>query len=83
MIVFNTKTRDAKICQLYESRKFTTEQIADEYGIKPRTVQKIVERAGIIRSHAEAQRVASKLRRYHRIPTHLKKQRQSLSVQSR
>lgn len=63
---------EASICQLYMSRKFTTEHIAKTYGISSRSVQRIVKRSGVIRSQADANRVAAPLKHYHRVPAHLK-----------
>lgn len=54
--------RNLQICQAYASRKYRTEQIAKRFNMTPRAVQLIVKAAGIVRTQAEGNRVATPLK---------------------
>lgn len=58
---------EGAIVQAYKSEKFLTKQIADTYGITPRSVQRIAKKWGQIRSQAEGNRVAAPLSVRHRV----------------
>lgn len=59
--------RDGEIVRLYASRKFTTMQIANRYGLTRQHVLRICRRAGVTRTQAEGNRVATPLKPKHRI----------------
>lgn len=81
MIWTDTELRNGEICNLYVSGKYKVEDIAKRYGLTPRSVQRIMKKMGVVRTHAEAQKVAAPLKNYYRMPEHLKatrKKRKSL-----
>lgn len=59
--------RNQRITRAYQSCEFTTEYIAERYGITPRRVQQIAKQYGIVRTRAEGNRVATPLKRQRRI----------------
>lgn len=59
--------RNHKIANAYQSAEFTTEYIAQKFGITPRRVQQIAKDFGIVRTRAEGNRVATPLKRSRRI----------------
>jgi hypothetical protein len=59
--------RDHEIARLYETGQFMTEHIARTFGISPRRVQQIAKQRGVLRTQAEANRVATPLKRKKRI----------------
>lgn len=73
------------ISSLYASGKYTTESLAKTYDITARTVQRIAKKHNVIRTQAEANRIAVPLKAYHRmrVPEHLKKQRKQISQKLR
>ena len=73
------------IVGLYVSATITTESIATQYNVTPRTIQRIVKRHGVVRTIAEANRVASPLKDYSNLrkPDHLKAGRTKLSCKLR
>lgn len=71
------------VLALYKSGKFTTEQIARNYNLSPRQVQRIAKNAGIIRTLAESNKLIAPLKRYHTIPLELRVQRKQLSLKLR
>lgn len=77
--------RNKGIVALYTSGNYTTQQIADNYHITPKSVQRVVKLAGVIRTQAEANRVAAPLKNYsaHRIPPELRAKRKHLSHKKR
>ena len=62
-----SKERNDQICELYASEHYTTEAIAKAFGISRRRVQQLAKAAGIIRTRAEGNRVATPLKSKHRI----------------
>lgn len=60
-------TRDHEIARLYESGKYLTEHIARTFGMSRRRVQQIAKKHGVVRDNAEANRVATPLKRKRRI----------------
>lgn len=67
------------VAKLYASGSFTTEQLAKQYNISVRQVQRIAKKKGVIRTQAEANRVAAPLKRYHTIPIEMRVKRKQLS----
>lgn len=65
--------------QLYKSGQYTTEYIAKLYNISTRQVQRIARIEGVIRTQAEANRVAAPLKHYHKVPNELKIKRKHLT----
>jgi len=63
----NPTVRNQKIVAAYESGHFTTERIAEAFGLKRRRVLQIVKAAGVVRTRAEGNRVAAPLKRKHRL----------------
>jgi DNA-binding transcriptional regulator LsrR (DeoR family) len=66
-ISMDKKQRNRVICQLYQSGKYTTAQLARSYGLTSRTVQRIAKAAGVVRTIGESNRVAAKLKPKHRV----------------
>jgi len=79
----NTADRHAGIVALYRSGKYTTEQIAANYHVTPRQVQRIATHYGIIRSQADANRVAAPLKHYHTVPIEFRVKRKGLTAKKR
>lgn len=77
------KDKHQGILALYVSAKYTTEQIAKNYNLSVREVQRIAKKAGVIRSQAEANRVAAPLKHYHTIPAELRVKRKGLTLKVR
>lgn len=77
--------RNKGIVALYISGNYTTQQIANNYHITPKSVQRVVKLAGVIRTQAEANKVAAPLKDYsrHRIPPELRVKRKQLSLKKR
>jgi len=73
----------ASIARLYASGDFTVEYIAKTYGLSLRQIQRIATKFGVIRTQAEANRVAAPLKHYHHIPAELKVKRKQLSQKTR
>lgn len=71
------------VLALYKSAQYTTEQIAKNYSITTREVQRIAKKYGIIRTLAEANRVAAPLKHYHSVPLELRVKRKQISQKQR
>ena len=71
------------IVKMYQSGKWTTEYIASVYSMTPRSVQRIATKYGVIRSQADANRVAAPLKQYHHVPIELRVKRKSISKKLR
>jgi len=67
------------VVAMYKSGKFTTEFIAKTYNLSPRAIQRIAHKYGVIRTQAEANRIAAPLKNYHHVPEHLKVKRKHIS----
>jgi 5-methylcytosine-specific restriction endonuclease McrA len=59
--------RNEQICELYTSKRYTTQAIATAFSMSRRRVQQIVTAAGLIRTRAESNRVVAPLKPKHRI----------------
>lgn len=59
--------RDHEIARLYTSGQYLTEQIAHTFGLSRRRVQQIAQERGVLRTKADANRVATPLKRKRRI----------------
>jgi DNA-directed RNA polymerase specialized sigma subunit len=46
--------KEASVIALYKSGEFTTEQVAKNYDLTPRSVQRIAKKYGVVRTQAEA-----------------------------
>lgn len=71
------------VLALYKSGKYTTEKIAENYGLTVRQVQRIAKNNGIIRTQAEANRIAAPLKNYHTIPMELRVKRKQIGLKQR
>jgi 5-methylcytosine-specific restriction endonuclease McrA len=67
------------IVALYKSGKFTSEQIAINYNITPKTVQRVAKKYGAIRTLAESNKLMAKHKNYKHIPTEYKVRRKHLT----
>lgn len=78
-------TRDLHygVVQLYKSGSYTTEQIAKNYNLSPRQVQRIATKYGVIRTQAEANRVVAPLKNYKTVPLEFRVKRKQLSLKKR
>lgn len=69
--MYNTRKnypgRDAEIARLYVSGKYLTEHIAHTFHLTPRRVQQIAKAHGVVRNVADANRLATPLKRQTRI----------------
>lgn len=79
----DTEVRDKEICQLYASGKYTVFHLAKTYNLSPRSIQRIARAGGVIRTQAEANRVAAPLKNYYRLPEHLKARSRRKSLDNR
>lgn len=68
---------------LYKSGKYTTEQIANNYALSVRQVQRIAKKAGVIRTQAEANKIAAPLKKYRTVPLELRVKRKHLRQKQR
>lgn len=59
--------RNKKIAEAYSSGQYLTEHIARAFGLSRRRVQEIAREQGVVRTRAEANRVASPLKSKRRI----------------
>jgi 5-methylcytosine-specific restriction endonuclease McrA len=75
--------KHAGVLALYKTGKYTTERIAKNYDISVRQVQRIAGKAGVIRSQAEANRVAAPLKNYRTIPIEMRVKRKQLGNKQR
>ncbi len=75
----NVLDRQVGIVALYKSGKYTTEQIAKNYSISPRQVQRIATKYGIIRTQAEANKLIAPLKNYKTIPAEFKVKRKYIT----
>lgn len=71
------------VIQMYKSGRFTTEYIAKLYELSTRQVQRLCKEAGVIRTQAEANRVAAPLKNYHHVPIEFRVKRKHLSNKQR
>lgn len=73
-------TRNERIIGLYKA-KYSTYEIAHEFNLTSRQVQRIINHAGIMRSKSESFKIAIEKGRmtYHHTPEHLKKKRKRLT----
>lgn len=59
--------RNHEIARLYATGQYLTEHIARTFGISRRRVQQIAKDAGVMRTQADANRIATPLKRQRRI----------------
>jgi hypothetical protein len=71
------------IARLYASGQYTTEYLAKSYHVSSRSIQRIAKKHGVIRSQADANRVAAPLKHYRTIPIELRVKRKHLSLKKR
>jgi 5-methylcytosine-specific restriction endonuclease McrA len=76
-------TQHNSIAQMYQTGNYTTEYIAKSYDISIRQVQRIAKKLGVIRTQAEANKIAAPLKHYHHVPEHLKVKRKHISQRTR
>lgn len=79
----STQDKHRGVAQLYKSGKFTTAQIAKNYDLSPRQVQRIATKMGVIRTLAESNRLVAPLKRYKTIPAEFKVKRKQLTSRTR
>lgn len=71
------------IAKLYASGDFTVEYLAKTYNVSVRQIQRVAKAQGVIRTQAEANRVAAPLKHYHTIPLEFRVQRKQISQKLR
>lgn len=71
------------IAKLYQSGEYKTETLAKEYGVTDKTIQRIARKHGVIRTQAEANKVAAPLKHYHTVPIELRAKRKWLTNKRR
>ena len=83
MKIYNNKY--GEIVELYKSATMKTEDIAKQFGVHPRAIQRLVKKYGVIRTNAEANKAMAKLKNYDsmRKPAHLKAQRKWIGKRKR
>lgn len=79
----NTINKHQTIARIYKSGKVTTENIAKQFLLTPRQVQRICKNAGVIRSQAEANRIAAPLKNYRTVPDEFKVKRKHITSKIR
>lgn len=77
------KIKHQGIASLYKSGQYTTEQIAKNYSISARQVQRIASKLGVIRSLAESNRLVAPLKNYRNIPIEHRVVRKQLTSRTR
>lgn len=78
-----TKDKHRGVVALYASGHYTTEQIAKNYNISTKQVQRIARTHNVIRTQAEANKLMAPLKRYQTIPLHLRVKRKQISNKQR
>lgn len=78
-----TNIQNSKVLSMYLSGSHTTQSIANQFGITSRSVQRLAKKHGIIRTQAEANKVAAPYKNYHKTPTEFKAKRKHLSRKQR
>lgn len=79
-----TRDKHQGIVALYKTGQYTTEQIAINYNVTVRQVQRIASKYGVIRTIAESNKLMAPLKHYHTIPLELRrKQRKYISNKRR
>ena len=73
------RDRNRGIIALYTSGMYTTEQIANNYNVTPKTVQRICKHDGVLRTAAESNKLIAPLKKYRTIPSELRVKRKSLT----
>ena len=73
----------AGVVALYKSAQYTTEQIAKNYSLSTRQVQRIAAKYGVIRTLAESNKLVAPLKNYHTVPSELRVKRKQLSQKVR
>ena len=71
------------IASLYATGNYTTEQLAKQYNVTVRTIQRIARKYGVIRTQAVANKLMAKHKRYHTIPIELRVKRKQISQKTR
>ncbi len=73
-------TRNKMIAEDYKNFVMTVEKLAIKYEMTVRSIQRICKKEGVIRTIAEANKIAAPFKNYegHRVPDHLKVKRTSL-----
>lgn len=67
------------VVALYTSGKFTTENIAKNYDLSNRQVQRIARNYGVIRTQAESNKLIAPLKHYRTIPKEFRVKRKQIS----
>lgn len=63
---------------MYLSGSYTTESIANQFGITPRSVQRLAKKHNVIRTQNESNKLMAQHKNYYRKPEHLKVRRKQL-----
>jgi len=74
-----TLDKHAGVVQLYKSGNYTTEQIASNYSISTKQVQRIAKTYGVIRTQALANQMMAKHKHYKTIPIEMRVKRKQLT----
>lgn len=77
--------RNQQIIKLYTSGTTTTEQIAKQFSVTPRTIQRIAKAEGVVRTVAQANAIAAPLKKYKNltIPKKIQEYKKTLTYQMR
>ena len=75
--------RNQLIISMYQSGNYKTESIAEQFGITSRSIQRLLNKAGVIRTQAESNKISAKFKNYYRKPEHLKAKRKWLTPKRR
>lgn len=71
------------IARLYKTGDYTVENLAKQYNVTTRTIQRIAKKNGVIRTQAEANKIAAPLKHYRTIPLSMRAPRKSISQKLR
>lgn len=71
------------IANLYASGNYTTENLAKQYSVSLKTIQRIAKKFGVIRDQATANKLMAKHKRYHTIPIELRVKRKQITQKLR
>lgn len=75
--------KNNKIIEMYKSGNYLTEQIAKEFNVNRRTIQRIVKKHGEIRTQSESNKLMAKYKAYYKKPEHLKFKRKQITSKLR
>lgn len=78
-----TNHQSTKVLSMYLSGSYTTEYIASQFGITPRSVQRLAKKHGVVRTNSQSNKLMAQYKNYHHTPLEFKAKRKHLSRKQR